>query len=124
MLALLGVLALGVVTSTAIALLTERLAYRPFRHVRGLAPLICAIGVSFFLEQTFRGAFGSGIHAYPDPKWQNEAFSVFGFAIPIIEVLVVTAACVSMVILYLIVQRTQAWAPRCARCPRTPTPRR
>ncbi len=106
-LALLGVLALGVVTSTGIALLTERLAYRPFRHVRGLAPLICAIGVSFFLEQSFRGAFGSGIHAYPDTKWQNEAFSVFGFAIPINEALVVTAACVSMVILYLIVQRTR-----------------
>ncbi|MFZ2109079.1 MAG: branched-chain amino acid ABC transporter permease, partial [Roseiarcus sp.] len=72
-LAMLGILAVAVATSTTIALLTERLAYRPFRHVRGLAPLICAIGVSFFLEQTFRGAFGSGIRAYPDPKWQRQA---------------------------------------------------
>ncbi|HXW19645.1 MAG TPA: branched-chain amino acid ABC transporter permease, partial [Roseiarcus sp.] len=70
-LAILGILALAITTSTTIAVLTERLAYRPFRHVRGLAPLICAIGVSFFLEQTFRGAFGSGIRAYPDPKWQK-----------------------------------------------------
>jgi branched-chain amino acid transport system permease protein len=106
-LALLGVLALAVITSTVIALLTERLAYRPFRHVRGLAPLICAIGVSFFLEQTFRGAFGSGVHAYPDTKWQNDAFSVFGFSVPLVEILVAAVALVSMTILYLIVQRTR-----------------
>ena len=106
-LAMVGILAVAVTTSTVIALLTERLAYRPFRHVRGLAPLICAIGVSFFLEQTFRGAFGSGIRAYPDPKWQNQAISVFGFGVPLVEALVVTVALVSMVILYVIVQRTR-----------------
>src|SRR5579863_8983473 len=42
-LAMLGILAVAVTISTSVALLTERLAYRPFRHVRGLAPLICAI---------------------------------------------------------------------------------
>jgi len=106
-LAMLGILAVAVATSTIIALLTERLAYRPFRHVRGLAPLICAIGVSFFLQQTFRGAFGSGIRAYPDPKWQKESLSIFGFSIPLVEALVVAVALVSMVALYLIVQRTR-----------------
>src|SRR5579863_2047417 len=60
--AILAIMAVAVATSTTIAVLTERFAYRPFRHVRGLAPLICAIGVSFFLEQTFRGAFGAGVH--------------------------------------------------------------
>ena len=56
-----AVMAVSVITSTSIALLTERIAYRPFRRVVGLAPLICAIGVSFFLEQTFRGMFGSAV---------------------------------------------------------------
>jgi branched-chain amino acid transport system permease protein len=106
-LAILGVLAVAVATSTIIAVLTERLAYRPFRHVRGLAPLICAIGVSFFLEQTFRGAFGSGIRAYPDPKWQKDVIPILGFGIPVVEAVVVATALVSMVILYLIVQRTR-----------------
>src|SRR5271163_5088684 len=91
-LAMLGILAVAVVTSTIIALLTERLAYRPFRHVRGLAPLICAIGVSFFLEQTFRGAFGSGIRAYPDPKWQKQAISIDGFNVPLVQILVLLTA--------------------------------
>lgn len=106
-LAMLAILAVAVGASTTIALLTERLAYRPFRHVRGLAPLICAIGVSFFLEQTFRGAFGSGVRAYPDPRWQRQAISIHGFSIPLVEVLVVIAALVSMGILYVVVQRTR-----------------
>ncbi len=106
-LAMLAILAVAVSASTTIALLTERLAYRPFRHVRGLAPLICAIGVSFFLEQTFRGAFGSGIRAYPDPKWQRETISIHGFSVPVVDVLVVIAALVAMLILYVIVQRTR-----------------
>jgi branched-chain amino acid transport system permease protein len=106
-LALLVILAVAVLTSTTIAILTERLAYRPFRNVRGLAPLICAIGVSFFLEQSFRGAFGSGIRAYPDPQWQRQTFALLGFNIPLVEVLVITAALVSMLALYVIVQRTR-----------------
>ena len=109
-LAMLAVLALGVATSITIALLTERLAYRPFRRVRGLAPLICAIGVSFFLEQSFRGAFGSGVHAYPDTRWQNEKVFVFGFGIPVVEIIVVAIALASMTVLYLIVQRTRMGA--------------
>jgi branched-chain amino acid transport system permease protein len=106
-LAMLAIMAVAVTTSTTIALLTERLAYRPFRRVRGLAPLICAIGVSFFLEQTFRGAFGAGVRAYPDPKWQKGTISVFGFGVPILQIMVVAAALISMAILYVIVQRTK-----------------
>ena len=105
--AMIAIFAVAVATSTIIALLTERLAYRPFRKTRGLAPLICAIGVSFFLEQTFRGAFGAGVRAYPDPKWQKGAISFFGFGVPILQIMVVAAAFVSMAILYMIVQRTR-----------------
>lgn len=106
-LAMIGILAVAVATSTTIAVLTERIAYRPFRHVRGFAPLICAIGVSFFLEQTFRGMLGSSIRAYPDPKWQRTMIDVFGFGVPRVEAMVVIAALVAMLVLYVIVQRTR-----------------
>ena len=102
-----AILAVAITTSTVIAVLTERFAYRPFRHTRGLAPLICAIGVSFFLEQTFRGALGASIRAYPDPKWQHAMIKVFGFGVPRVEALVVVAAIVSMIALYVVVQRTR-----------------
>lgn len=102
-----AILVVAVTTSTVVALLTERIAYRPFRRVTGLAPLICAIGVSFFLEQTFRGMFGSAVKSYPTPAWQSVTFDVFGFHIPRTDVLVIALAAFFMAGLYLIVQRTK-----------------
>ncbi len=102
-----AILVVAVTVSTSVALLTERIAYRPFRRVTGLAPLICTIGVSFFLEQTFRGMFGSAVKSYPSPSWQRAAFDVFGFQIPRVDVLVTALAVVFMTGLYLIVQRTR-----------------
>jgi len=102
-----AVLLVAVIVSTSIAVLTERIAYRPFRRVVGLAPLICAIGVSFFLEQTFRGMFGSAVKSYPDPPWQRAAFHVLGFNVPRIDVLVIGLALLFMGLLYLVVQRTR-----------------
>ncbi|MGC1412171.1 MAG: branched-chain amino acid ABC transporter permease [Acetobacteraceae bacterium] len=102
-----AILAVSIVTSTSIAVLTERIAYRPFRRVVGLAPLICAIGVSFFLEQTFRGMFGSAVKSYPSPDWQRATFQLLGFNVPRVDVLVIGLALVFMAGLYLIVQRTR-----------------
>jgi branched-chain amino acid transport system permease protein len=102
-----AILAVAMAVSTAIALLTERIAYRPFRRVVGLAPLICAFGVSFFLEQTFRGMFGSALKAYPTPSWQRAAYHVGQFSVPRIDVLVIGLAILFMAVLYLIVQRTR-----------------
>src|SRR5579875_554359 len=106
-LAMILILAVAIATSVTIAALTERFAYRPFRNKGGLAPLICAIGVSFFLEQTFRGAFGSGVRSYPDPKWLRQEFHLFGFTVPRVDALVIVAALIAMLCLYLIVQRTK-----------------
>ena len=102
-----AILVVAVLTSTSIALLTERIAYRPFRRVTGLAPLICAIGVSFFLEQTFRGMFGSAVKSYPSPSWQRITVDVFGFRVLGVNLLVMGLAVFFMAGLYLIVQRTK-----------------
>jgi branched-chain amino acid transport system permease protein len=102
-----AILAVAIVTSTSIAVLTERIAYRPFRRVVGLAPLICAIGVSFFLEQTFRGMFGSAVKSYPSPSWQRATFAVGAFNVPRVDLLVIGLALIFMGVLYLIVQRTK-----------------
>ena len=106
-LAMAAILAVAVSTSTILAVLTERIAYRPFRRVSGLAPLICAIGVSFFLQQTFRGMFGSSVKSYPDPLWARAVFHLGSLQVPRIDVLVIVLAMVFMAILYVIVQRTR-----------------
>src|SRR5579864_2293299 len=69
--------------------------------------LLGAIGVSFFLEQTFRGLFGPSIRSYPDPKWQDSAIQAFGFRIPSVDIVVIVLAIVSMAILYVIIQKTR-----------------
>ncbi len=102
-----AMLAIALLVSGGIAVLTERFAYRPFRHAPRLAPLICAIGVSFLLQQSFRGFFGTGLRSYPDPDWLMPPVSIFGFDVPAVQVLVVSSAIVVMVGLYLIVHKTR-----------------
>ena len=48
------VLLAGLAASGLLAVLVERTAYRPLRHAPRLIPLISAIGVSFFLQDTIR----------------------------------------------------------------------
>jgi branched-chain amino acid transport system permease protein len=107
LLAMALILVVAIATSMTLAVVMERIAYRPFRHVRGLAPLICAIGVSFFLEQTFRGFFGPSIRSYPDPQWLSIKTDIFGFIIPAVDLTVIVLAIVSMAILYVIIQKTR-----------------
>ncbi len=57
----------GIIASVAVALLTERWAYRPLRNAPRLAPLITAIGVSVFLQEFVRLFYGY-IPGFPDAK--------------------------------------------------------
>jgi branched-chain amino acid transport system permease protein len=60
-------LIVGIAASVGVALLTERLAYRPLRNAPRLAPLITAIGVSIFLQELVRLFYGR-IPGFPDAK--------------------------------------------------------
>jgi len=100
-------LAVSMAVCVAIALIVERICYRPFRHVRTLAPLICAIGASFFLQHSFRGMYGSSIRAYPDIALIEGKLLFLGYDFPKVQIVVIASAVVSMLILYVIVQRTK-----------------
>jgi branched-chain amino acid transport system permease protein len=94
-------------TSTLIALLLERVAYRPLRTAPRLVPLITAIGASFFLQYTFRGLYGSGFQAYPVVKILEGEWMIGGFRILKFQALVIVAAALLMAALYSFVQRTR-----------------
>jgi branched-chain amino acid transport system permease protein len=93
--------------STGIALLVERIAYRPLRRAPRLVPLITAIGASFFLQYTFRGLYGSGVQAYPEIQALQGDWTLGGFQIHRTQAIVLAAAVVMMLILYGIVMRTR-----------------
>jgi len=94
LLALPLVLLAGMAGGALTSLVIERVAYRPFLHVRSLAPLICAIGLSFVLQYGARGLFGTRIRAYPGFGWMEGNVALFGFAVPIPQLVAFAAAVV------------------------------
>lgn len=107
LLAMLGMMALSMAVCTAVALIVERVCYRPFRHVVTLAPFICAIGASFVIQNTFRGMFGSNVRSYPDPAWLKGDVVIFGFSLPTVQPVVILSAVAAMIFLYFVVQKTK-----------------
>jgi branched-chain amino acid transport system permease protein len=93
--------------STLIAILLERIAYRPLRTAPRLVPLITAIGASFFLLYTFRGLYGSGSFGYPTVPALQKSWTIGGIQIYATQVVVIMGAVVMMAILFGIVQWTK-----------------
>ena len=100
-------IAVAVAVATPLALLVERIAYRPLRNAPRLVPLIAAIGASYVLQYTFRGFFGPGIYSYPAVTALNDLLPIGGLRIRWLDVLVVVSAVAMMTGLYLFVMRTK-----------------
>jgi len=107
------ILALGIVmlvamtTSTIVAIILERVAYRPLRNAPRLVPLITAIGASYFLQYTFRGLYGTGKKVYPDPAILSGKWNILGVPVLKTQAVVFVAAVLLMGGLYYFVQRTK-----------------
>ncbi|HEX6141049.1 MAG TPA: branched-chain amino acid ABC transporter permease [Candidatus Limnocylindria bacterium] len=101
------VLVVAMITSMVVAILLERLAYRPLRGAPRLVPLITAIGASLFLQYTFRGLYGAGIKAYPTFEIFRGSIEIAGLVIPVAKAFVTVIAVLLMVALYFFVERTR-----------------
>ena len=107
LLSLLIVMLVAAVVSSSIAVLLERIAYRPLRAAPRLVPLITAIGASFFLQYVFRGLYGSGLKGYPEMDIFRGFVMVAGIRVFKTQATAIIGAVVLMLILYAIVQRTK-----------------
>jgi len=101
------IIAVAALVSAAIALLVERIAYRPLRNAPRLVPLITAIGASFFLQYTFRGLYGSGLKGYPSMEILKDFWMIGDVRIFKTQGVVIIGAIVMMLILYAIVQKSK-----------------
>ncbi|HSM56087.1 MAG TPA: branched-chain amino acid ABC transporter permease [Candidatus Sulfomarinibacteraceae bacterium] len=101
------VLLVCMATSTIIAVVVERIAYRPLRGAPRLIPLITSIGASFFLQYTFRGLFGAGIKSWPAMQPLSGFIEIGGFRILRSQALVIVAAILMMIGLYYFVEKTK-----------------
>jgi len=91
----------------------ERVAYRRLRNAPRIAPLITALGVSFFLENSAQLVLGAGYQSYNSFSWTNSPIALNGFTLPAqarvsyAQLIVIGGTIVLMVALTWFVQRTQ-----------------
>jgi branched-chain amino acid transport system permease protein len=105
---ILGMFAVAMLGSGGLGVVIERFAYRPLRDAPRIAPLISALGVSFFLQNSALLLFGSQFRNY-------DTFDLVGFGgihigevfIWKVRIIVVASAVALMVALILLVWRTQ-----------------
>jgi branched-chain amino acid transport system permease protein len=86
----------------------ERFAYRPLRQAPRIAPLITALGVSFFLQNAVLLLFGSQTRIYHTSDFISfkTGITIGSLHIDIVRIMVVALSVLLMVALRLIVTRT------------------
>jgi branched-chain amino acid transport system permease protein len=111
-LVLLLILVAGMAASGALAVLVERVAYRPLRHAPRLIPLISAIGVSFFLQDAirlFESIWNNAFNlVYPSMDPLNRRFELTETVdVSVKSLVVIVAALLMLWALHLVVNRTR-----------------
>jgi branched-chain amino acid transport system permease protein len=96
-----------------LGVMIERFAYRRLRNAPRIAPLITALGVSFFLENAAQLILGAQQQSYNSFSWTNSPIALNGFTLPAearvsyAQIIVVVGTVVLMIALTLFVQRTR-----------------
>jgi branched-chain amino acid transport system permease protein len=96
-----------ILVSVGIALLTERIAYRPLRTAPRLVPLITAIGASYFWQNFFRGLYGSEVKPFPQVQALAGKMSIAGVEILKNQIVVIIATILMLIGLYFFVYRSK-----------------
>ena len=106
LLVIMFVLAGGLVGGLGVAI--ERFAYRPLRNAPRIAPLITAIGVSFFLENSALLLFGGQYRVYNTSEFisLSSGIQIGSVTIDSVQILVLVLAALLTVGLRLLVNRT------------------
>jgi len=104
---------IGMVTAMLLALVLERIAYRPLRKAPRLVPLISAIGASLFLQNAAQLLFGTLRRAYTNPAVieRNAGWTLVvsgkDVLVTYTGVLTFVLSILLMIGLYVLVQRTK-----------------
>jgi len=107
LLVIMFVVAAGLVGGLGVAI--ERFAYRPLRDAPRIAPLITAIGVSFFLESSALLLFGAQYRVYNTAEFisLSSGIRIGSVTIDSVQILVLVLGLVLMIGLRMLVNRTR-----------------
>ena len=101
--------AVAMAGSGVLGVAIERFAYRPLRNAPRIAPLITAIGVSFFLESSALLLFGAQYRVYNTADFisLSSGIQIGSVTIDSVQILVLVLGVVLMAGLQLLVNRTR-----------------
>jgi branched-chain amino acid transport system permease protein len=90
----------------------ERFAYRPLRDAPRIAPLISALGVSFFLANSMQLLFGAAprnydIFSLSNASLYTKGFDVGNVHIALLRIITIVSAFGLMIVLWYLVNRTR-----------------
>jgi branched-chain amino acid transport system permease protein len=99
----------GMLGAGILGIAIERFAYRPLRNAPRIAPLISAIGVSFFLQASALLIFTAQFRTYNTPELIPFSVGIDAgpLRISLVRILVITSAIALMIALWLLVNRTR-----------------
>jgi branched-chain amino acid transport system permease protein len=102
----------GMAGCAVLGVVIERFAYRPLRNAPRIAPLISALGVSFFLANSMQLLFGATPRNYDTFSLSNGALYLRGFDIgnvrvPLLRIITISVAFALMAVLWFLVNRTR-----------------
>src|ERR1700730_12747866 len=107
LLVIMFVLAAGLVGGLGVAI--ERFAYRPLRDAPRIAPLITAIGISFFLENSALLLFGAQYRVYNTAEFinANSGIQIGSVTINSVQIMVIVLGVALMIGLRVLVEQTK-----------------
>src|SRR4051794_26788974 len=111
-LALILITAASMVGCAALGVVIERFAYRPLRDAPRIAPLISALGVSFFLAYSMQLLFGAQYRDYnlfsvPGNALFLKGFNIGNVKVSLVRIIIIVSAFALMVVLWYLVNKTR-----------------
>lgn len=104
---------LAVALSASLGIFTDKIAYKPLREAPKISLLITAIGISFFLENSFTVFAGGVPRAFPVPDYMEHIFNVAGVTFSVSSILVpIVTLILLMSILYVLYKTKYGMAIR------------
>jgi len=102
----------SIIICAVLGFVIERFAYRPLRDAPRIAPLISALGVSFFLAYSMQLLFGAEQRDYDAFSLGNgvlflEGFNIGNVRVPLLRIVIIVSAFVLMAVLWVLVTRTR-----------------
>jgi len=98
---------LAVTLSALLGMFMDKIAYKPLREAPKISLLITAIGISFFLENSFTVFAGGTPRPFPVPDYMEQIFDVSGVIFSVASIMVPVVTLILLLGILFVLYRTK-----------------